>query len=164
MPGRPPLQIEAAAVAVHVQHLAAGVQPRNDAAFQRFRVKFLRPQAARRDLCLVKAAGAAVIGSAKCFAWRAIRSRSLSVRSAAGWLVNPAALQSICPSRVWQEPTSRVEASWVPMVSAAGAAASPAPPASPVREEVQGADQSLAAGGDRAGYIEDGRTADARTR
>ena len=59
MPGRPgPLQVEAAAVAVHVQHLAAGVQPRNDTAFQRFRVKFLRPQAARRDLCLVKAAGA----------------------------------------------------------------------------------------------------------
>ena len=45
-----------------------------------------------------------------------MRSRSPSVRSAARWLVNPAALHSICPSRVWQEPVSRVDASCAPMV------------------------------------------------
>ena len=40
-----------------------------------------------------------------------MRRRSPSERDAALWLVNPAALQSICPSRVWQEPVSSVDAS-----------------------------------------------------
>ena len=58
MPGRPrPLQIEAAAVAVYVQHLAAGVKPRHKAALQRLRVKFVRAQAAGGHLRLVEAAG-----------------------------------------------------------------------------------------------------------
>ena len=50
-PGGPrPLQIKAAAVAVHVQHLAAAVQPRHTAALHGLRAELIGTQAARRHL------------------------------------------------------------------------------------------------------------------
>ena len=56
--GPGPLQVEAPAVAVDIQHLAAGVEPRHQAALHGSGVKFPGAQAPGGDLGLVKAAGA----------------------------------------------------------------------------------------------------------
>ena len=52
------MQVEAPAVAVYVQHLAAGVKSRRQSAFHGPGVKLPGAQAAGGDLGLVKAAGA----------------------------------------------------------------------------------------------------------
>ena len=56
--GPGPLQVIAAAVAVHIQHLAAGVEAGHKAAFHGLGVELVGAQAAGGDLCLIEAAHA----------------------------------------------------------------------------------------------------------
>ena len=49
-----PLQVIAAAVAVHVQHLTAGVEAGDETALHGAGVKFIAPQTARRHLRLIE--------------------------------------------------------------------------------------------------------------
>ena len=53
-----PLQIVAAAVAVHIQHLAAGVQAGDQTALEGAGIELVGAEPSGSDLCLIEAAGA----------------------------------------------------------------------------------------------------------
>ena len=56
--GPSPLQVIAAAVAVHIQHFAAGVETGDQQALQSLGIELVAAQTAGGDLCLIEAAHA----------------------------------------------------------------------------------------------------------
>lgn len=66
-----PLQIIAPAVAIHVQHLAAGIQAAHPSAFHGCRVKFGGDNAARAVTWALSMPSGSVSSASNCFASRA---------------------------------------------------------------------------------------------
>ena len=157
--GPRPLQVIATAIAVNIQHLAAGIEAGDKAAFHGFGVELLRAQTACRNLRLIEAAGAC---DGQDEMLRAVGDGTqIAVGQGANRLVGKTRRLADCLPQAAVERAGEQGGGFVFRHSAA-ALCQPIADAAliPIGEEVQLAHQAIAASGHRAGNIKDSRAAD----